>query len=250
MTKTVAIAQDLLNDTYQDGDVKEALSNFDHQLVEADTEEAKQLMAKYGITAFPTQIIVSNDDETYTISGFLNEKQQLNFLESPDFVEVASHMGSQDSGLSDTAKKFICVFAKNESFEDFMIKTENMVKREGIKYKNIHKFVSDSSTDIICENKKIIYMRKKPSLFKYALDTLNYEFIEGLIDHDKDGKCNPNVDYSQKEILEDGTEEDLMEFLDKIIDAYNKGEKGMRVGHDISTLKRVRAALDFCLETR
>ncbi len=77
---------------------------------------------------------------------------------------------------------------------------------------------------------------------------MNYEFIEGLIDHDKDGKCNPNVDYSQKETLEDGTEEDLMGFLDKIIDAYDKGEKGMRVVHDISALKRLKRWLADCHE--
>ncbi len=63
------------------------------------------MMKKYKVTSFPTQIIVSNDKDTYTISGFLNKKQQLNFLESPDFVEVASQMESKDSGLSDTAKK-------------------------------------------------------------------------------------------------------------------------------------------------
>ncbi len=141
--------------------MSEVLSTYEHQLFEVNTEARKVMMKKYKVTSFPTQIIVSNDKDTYTISGFLNEKQQLNFLESPDFVEVASQMESKDSGLSDTAKKFICIFAKSESFEDFIIKTEKMVKREGIKYKNIHKFVSDSSTDIICENKKSIYIRKK-----------------------------------------------------------------------------------------
>ena len=91
-------------------------------------------------------------------------------------------------------------------------------------------------------------MRKKTSLFKYALDTWNYKFIEDLIDHDKDGKCNPNIDYAQKETLKDGTEEDLMGFLDKIIDDYNN-LGGSNAVHDISALKRVKRGIGFCLKT-
>ena len=192
--KDCGYCHDLLNDTYKNRDVEDALDNFDHQLFEADEEETKALMKEYGIVGFPTQILITKQKDTLFLEGFVNAKQQMSFLAFggteviggeavKSLSEVANQMGdspvNQDSELSEIGKKIICIFVKNESFEDFMTKTEKRLQKEGVKYKNIHKYISDVSNDIICENKLSIHMRKKTSLFKHALDTLNYKFITG-----------------------------------------------------------------------
>ena len=257
--KDCGYCQVLLESTYQNDDVSAALSNYNHQLFEASEGETKKWIKEFGITSFPTQIRITKDKDTLLLEGYVNIEQQLRFLEgkintgkavnvlSDSADEMKGRVAGQGSELSEIGKKIICIFVKNESFEDFMTKTEKRLNKEGVEYKNIQKYISDVSNDIICESKEIVYMRKKTSLFKYALDTLNYKFIEGLIDHDKNGECNPNIDYAQKETLEDGTEEDLMGFLDKIIDDYNNGG-GSNVVHDISALKRVKGWLKSCHE--
>lgn len=259
--KDCGYCQVLLESTYQNDDVSAALSNYNHQLFEASERESKEMIKEFGITSFPTQIRITKAKDTLLLEGYVNVEQQLRFLEgktntgkavkelSNTAGGIKEKMAVQNSGFSERGKVYICSFVKGrESFEDFLKGVKKAAQRDGVKYNNIYKLVSDSSRDIICKNEKAIKMREKSSLFKYALDIGNYKFIEDIVDHDGDGKCNPNIDYAQKETLEDGTEEDLMGFLDKIIDDYNN-VGGSNAVHDISALKRVKRGIEFCLKT-
>ena len=171
--KDCGYCQVLLESTYQNDDVSAALSNYNHQLFEASERESKEMIKEFGITSFPTQIRITKAKDTLLLEGYVNVEQQLRFLEgktntgkavkelSNTAGGIKEKVAGQSSELSEIGKKFICIFVKNESFEDFMTKAEKMVKREGIKFENIQKYISDVSNDIVCENKLSIHMRKK-----------------------------------------------------------------------------------------
>ena len=259
--KDCGYCQVLLESTYQNDDVSAALSNYNHQLFEASEEESKKMIKEFGITSFPTQIRITKDKDTLMLEGYVNVEQQLRFLEGKtntgkavkELSDTADEMKGRGFGqspiLSAGAQSYICsAVGARRPFTQVLERIERVAKKESVKYDDIYKFFSDLSNNIICENTKYTAIREKASLFKFAADVGNYKFIEDIVDHDGDGKCNPNIDYAQKETLKDGTEEDLMGFLDKIIDDYNNGG-GSNAVHDISALKRVKRGIEFCLKT-
>ena len=68
-----------------------------------------------------------------------------------------------------------------------------------------------------CKRKSTIRVRETTSLFKYAMDSLNYQFIRDLIiNPDPNEECHPEVDYALVEILPNGEKETLYGFLEKL----------------------------------
>ncbi len=78
----------LLNETYQDSLVKIQLAKYDHQIFEANTAEGIEMLKKYKVYAFPTQIVI-NKQKIATVRGYLTPQQQLLFLSNPVLFEAS-----------------------------------------------------------------------------------------------------------------------------------------------------------------
>ncbi|PWG04031.1 thioredoxin domain-containing protein [Polaribacter aquimarinus] len=234
-SKDCNYSKKLINETFENLAIKENLKKY--SLKKLEISEAKSIIEEYKIVEFPTQIIKKNG-KFFLVKGFQNVEQQNKILLNPNKYQ-------KNKPLSFMAQMFICSYVKNLStFEKIISKVKYVAEKEGFKVGNIYKFISDRQNEIICKNTKHVKLRDKAPLFKFAIDTGNYAFVEDLIDHDEDGKCNPNIDYQQKEVLPNGEEEDLLGFLNKLI--YNVENNGFDAAHKKSDLVHIRRLLVRC----
>ena len=234
-SKDCNYSKKLINETFENLAIKENLKKY--SLKKLEISEAKSIIEEYKIVEFPTQIIKKNG-KFFLVKGFQNVEQQNKILLNPNKYQ-------KDKNFSERGQAFICSYVKNMAkFEKIVGVVEKIAGKEKIDYTNVYKFISDKSNKIICKNTQHVRLRDKAPLFKFAIETGNYAFVEDLIDHDEDGKCNPNIDYQQKEVLPNGEEEDLLEFLDKLI--YNVENNGFDAAHKKSDLVNIKGLLVRC----
>ena len=230
--------QDLLQKTYTDKGVIAKLNDYNRKIYEINSNEAKRYAIDLGITGVPAQIFISETD-TVVINGFQEVKAQLQILENPFEYSRAkpSHNESgimKDKGISIVNDKDDLVITKldmlricskmleaknsgGSSYEAFLKSFEELLKKKNYTdYKSVEKLASDNLEKLKCKNRSTVKMRGYSSLFKYAIDVTDYDFIrDALFVRRRDRNiCNTNINFAQTEII-DGQEETIIQFIDK-----------------------------------
>lgn len=138
--------------------------------------------------------------------------------------------------------KFARKRAEN-SYLAFKKELESTLKELNIEYENVELFLSDNLSLIKCECKDAIKMRKYNSVFKWAIDSRDYDFVMNAIFVKKDGKniCNPNIDFSQSEMI-NGKNETIVDFIDKLLN-----DSRMQGFHDFETIENLKMRIEGCL---
>ncbi|PRX09723.1 hypothetical protein, partial [Nonlabens ulvanivorans] len=254
--KDCGFSQELLNDTYQNDLVKKELSSYEHLIFEADTDNGINYINEFNITAFPTQIIIS-DDSIISFAGYYDSKNQLQILKEPKqfntvLIAYNSELSEQDGFIPDMVIKYLCTTMNNanassrSSLEAFMTAFQSMLDKMEIKVDDLNKYTFENIDKLICTNKDTVKMRKTNTILKHAIDTANYKFIREAIFIKVDGKnvCNPYIDFNRVEII-DGEEETLIQFIDKLLN-----EDGMDAAHDFNTIRDIENQIQGCINAQ
>lgn len=130
------------------------------------------------------------------------------------------------------------------SYEAFKNTLEYVLKDEGIAYENVEKFASDNLDKITCPNRKGVKMKEVSSVFKFAIDTGDYNFVRSSLFHkDENGKniCNPYLDFSKAEII-NGNEETFLDFINNLL-----ADSATTAVHDFTAIKDIKLDIRGCL---
>lgn len=130
------------------------------------------------------------------------------------------------------------------SYKAFKDTLEYVLKDEGIAYENVEKYASDNIDKITCPNRKGVKMRDSSSIFKFAIDTGDYNFVRSSLFHkDANGKniCNPYLDFSKAEII-NGNEETFLDFINNLL-----SDSGKTAVHDFTAIKDIKLDIRGCL---
>lgn len=126
------------------------------------------------------------------------------------------------------------------SWPAFVKKVEKTAKESGVDIgENTHKFISDNIEKFKCINKTSVYIRKEPSIFKFAADMGDFKFIRDamLLKSSRGGFiCNPNIDFTKAEILPSGEKETLLDYVTKMVN--DERMDAMHTMHDLKNLRR------------
>ena len=260
--------QDLLQKTYTDKAVIAKLNDYDRKTYEINSDEAKRYAIDLGITGVPAQIFISKTD-TVVINGFQEMKAQLEILKNPfSYSELNPNHNEfgimEGKGISVVNDKDdlvitkldmlrICskmLSAKNSrgsSYEAFLKFFEELLEKKNYTdYKNIEKLAADNLEKLKCKNRSGTKMREYSSLFKYAIDSRDYSFVQGALFVKKGATsiCNENIKcFLTKAELVDGKRETLVQFIDKLL-----ARDEMSSFYNFEVIKSIKNKIQACIE--
>ena len=250
----LVISQELLNKTYKNDLVKEKLNNYEHLLFESKTQEGMEYIKQYNINSYPTQVII-NEGNTIVLNGYLNSEKEIYFLTNNDFIIKNSKLTqfkTEQDDVSFTKIELLKICYKISSakasgenpYDAFLNTLKTILKQKNFTdFQNIEEFASDNFEKLKCKNRNSIRMREVSSIFKYAIDSRNYELVKNAIFIKVDGKnvCNPNIDFNKSEIV-NGKEETLLDFIDLLLN-----KSGMEDFYGFDNIKNIKMRIKGCL---
>ena len=248
--------QNLLQETFENQAVKDKLKEYEVEMYEVKSVEARTYIGNYGsnIVKVPAQTFVSDDITIgdVVIMGFREVDEQLQILNDPFAYAITYQEDDRvEKYLSKRSVMRICSKisaardAGEDSYEALIKYIKEYADKEEISYESEEELVSKHFMKIQCFNTDSLKMRQKASVFKYSIEKRDYNFVkDALLIRNDDGEriCNQDIDFSQTEII-DGKEESLINFIDKILK-----EDGMGMVHDFPGLKTLKEHLKGCIE--
>ena len=248
---------ELLEEYYQDLEVKKLLANYNHQIVEATTERGKELIEKYNIKIyypFPYVHILDTEQgvliDQYHVSPqrllyLLNplhfkasqkalQEQQLRKLSILEISRICSEYNARRDQAEDTAEVFRKLILA-------ALGTEAVTADYPLNHPLVVAFLNLNLSSLSCYNDSIA-ARKRPNIFKYALEKSDYNFIINVL---VKGRCSPNPDTRLKRVWEmvDGKPEDMLGFIDFLQNDFTWG------GHySTPVVERIKRLLLRCQE--
>lgn len=168
-----------------------------------------------------------------------------NGINAPDLIEGDLNMLFKKVNHVRICRKIDSARVMSESsYKAFKDTLEYVLKDEGISYQNIEKYASDNIDKITCPNRNNTKMRETSSIFKFSIDTGDYQFVrDAIFVEDENGKnhCNPNLNFFKAEII-NGKEENLLDFINSLL-----ATKEMGMVHDFVAIKNIKLELRGCL---
>lgn len=219
----------LLDEYYQNEAVKKVLARYKHQIVALNSEQGKALLKKYQINTdffFPYAHILDTE-QGVLIDQYHVSPQRLLYLLNPMHFKASQKalQGQQLKKLSIREISNICseYEARRDQAEDTTevfrklilaaMGTEAVAADYPLNHPLVVAFLNLNLSSLRCTNWGSSPVRKKASIFKYALEKRDYNFILNVL---VKGRCSPNPDTRLKRVWEtvDGKQEDLLGFIE------------------------------------
>jgi len=217
----------LFDEYYQNEAVKKVLGSYKHQVVALNSEQGKALLKKYQINTdffFPYTHILDTE-QGILIDQYHVSPQRLLYLLNPLHFKASQKalQGQQLRKLSIREISNICseYEARRDQAEDTTevfrklilaaMGPEAIAADYPLNHPLVVAFLNLNLSSFSCYNDSIA-ARKRPNIFKYALEKSDYNFIINVL---VKGRCSPNPDTRLKRVWEmvDGKEEDLLGFI-------------------------------------
>lgn len=261
--------QALLEETYTQPAVKTYMeANLALTTEDAYSSAGQALVEQYDIRVFPTQLLLT-DGKLTRAEGYRTPQEQLAFLNKKDAVFPTNSLVTFTEAFLKTKKKaqkpqhpfltrrnlLLMCFSMSRargkgksSYLALLNETKELADKQGLlefeEDEKLVKFISDYASQIKCKNRNFVKMREVSSIFKYAVDTADYNFIRDALIY-KDPKtqeviCNPYIDFAQTEKI-DGKDESLLDFIDKLL-----ADRSNTMVHDFDSVIQVRDLLKLC----
>lgn len=218
----------LFDEYYQNEAVKKVLARYKHKIVALNSEQGKALLKKYQINTdffFPYAHILDTE-QGVLIDQYHVSPQRLLYLLNPLHFK-ASQKAQQEQQLRELSIREISNICSEyearrdqaedttEVFRELIINAmgpEAIAADYPLNHPLVVAFLNLNLSSLSCYNDSIA-ARKRPNIFKYALEKSDYNFIINVL---VKGRCSPNPDTRLKRVWEtvDGKPEDLLGFIE------------------------------------
>ena len=162
------------------------------------------------------------------------QEQQLRKLSILEISRICSEYNARRNQAEDTAEVFRKLILA-------ALGTEAVTADYPLNHPLVVAFLNLNLSSLSCYNDSIA-ARKRPNIFKYALEKSDYNFIINVL---VKGRCSPNPDTRLKRVWEmvDGKPEDMLGFIDFLQNDYTWG------GHySTPAVERIKRYLLRCQE--